>query len=57
MSQPSMVDRLEPQHADDGSGRCRSCSSGAQAGRYRFPCPIRLAVDEARRKLAEERPR
>jgi hypothetical protein len=56
MSQPRMVDRLEVQHSDDGSGRCRICSAGAQTGRYRYPCPIRVAVDEARRRLETVRP-
>jgi hypothetical protein len=50
MSQPQMADRLEAQHADDGTGRCRCCSAGAQTGRYQHPCDIRLAVDEARRR-------
>ncbi|MGH3587473.1 MAG: hypothetical protein ACRDQ0_14230 [Pseudonocardia sp.] len=51
MSQPQMTDRLADVHADDGSGRCRTCSSGAQTGRYQHPCDIRIAVDEARRRL------
>jgi hypothetical protein len=52
MSQPQMIDRLAPLHADDGTGRCRTCSSGGQTGRYQHPCNIRRAVDEARRLLA-----
>jgi hypothetical protein len=51
VSQPQMIDRLALTHADDGSGRCRSCSSGAQTGRYAYPCSIKRAVDEARRRL------
>jgi hypothetical protein len=50
MSQPLMADRLEAQHADDGTGRCRSCSGGAQTGHFQYPCDIRLAVDDARRR-------
>jgi hypothetical protein len=45
-----MADRLEIEHADDGTGRCRSCSAGGQTGRYQYPCNIRLAVDDARRR-------
>jgi hypothetical protein len=45
-SQSGMADRLLAEHADDGSGRCRTCSAGAQTGRYRWPCAIqRAAVD------------
>jgi hypothetical protein len=57
VSQPQMIERLAPQHEDDGSGRCRSCSSGAQTGRYRYPCPIRVAVEEACRQLSRVVPR
>jgi len=53
MSQSGMADRLEKQHADDGGGRCRCCSAGAQTGRYSYPCAIRDAVDEARRRMGE----
>jgi hypothetical protein len=56
MSQPQMADRLEQQHADDGTGHCRSCSSGGQTGRYRHPCAIRDAVDEARRRMSTATP-
>ena len=45
-SQPGMADRLVAEHADDGSGRCRVCSTGAQTGRFRWPCTLyRSAVD------------
>ena len=46
-SQPGMADRLLAEHADDGSGRCRVCSSGAQSGRYQWPCAIQQAATEA----------
>lgn len=46
-SQPGMAERLLAEHADDGSGRCRVCSSGAQAGRYQAPCAIALAATDA----------
>ncbi len=50
MSQPAMAERLVAQHADDGTGHCRCCTSGAQTGRYRYPCDILLAVHEAARR-------
>jgi hypothetical protein len=53
MSRSEMADRLESDHADDGTGHCRSCSCGGQTGRYTYPCDIRRAVDEARRRMAE----
>ena len=46
-SQPGMAERLLAEHADDGSGRCRCCTSGAGAGRYQFPCAIRRAATDA----------
>jgi hypothetical protein len=46
-SQPGMADRLLAEHADDGSGRCRVCSSGALTGRYRWPCAIQRAATDA----------
>ena len=39
-SQPGMAQRLLVEHANDGSGRCRRCSTGAQTGHYRWPCLI-----------------
>jgi hypothetical protein len=53
MSQPSMIDRLDPQHADDGTGHCRSCTSGGQSGRDKYPCSIRNNLDQARRRLPD----
>lgn len=46
-SQPGMAERLLAEHADDGSGRCRVCSSGAMTGHYRWPCTIGLCATEA----------
>lgn len=54
MSQPAMADRLAREHAEDGHGRCRTCSGGAQSGRVRFPCTIMLAVIDARTRRATE---
>ena len=38
--QPGLAARLIAAHADDGTGRCRVCSGGAQAGRHRWPCQL-----------------
>jgi hypothetical protein len=57
MPSPGMVTRLAAEHANDGSGRCRSCSQGAQSGRTRYPCTIRTHVDEARRRMAARKSR
>ena len=46
-SQPGMAERLLAEHADDGSGRCRICSTGAQTGRYRWPCTIHRCASRA----------
>ena len=46
-SEADMAARLLAEHADDGSGRCRCCSSGAQAGRYQYPCAIARAATDA----------
>jgi hypothetical protein len=52
MSRPSIIDRLVSEHVDDGTGRCRSCSSAHQPGRGDYPCAIRNDLDDARRRLA-----
>jgi hypothetical protein len=46
-SQPRMAERLLAEQADDGSGRRRCCTAGAQSGRYQFPCAIALAATDA----------
>lgn len=51
-ARPEMAQRIAAEHTDDGHGRCRACSKGAHAPRHLHPCPIRLAVEEARRRLA-----
>lgn len=48
VSQPGMAERLLAQHADDGKGRCRVCTPGAQAAHYRWPCSIHGAATRAR---------
>lgn len=47
VSQPGMGGRLLAQHADDGRGRCRVCTPGAQAAHQRWPCSIYGAATEA----------
>jgi hypothetical protein len=37
------------QHADDGTGHCRVCTTGAQAGRHVWPCQTHLAAEQAAR--------
>jgi hypothetical protein len=43
-SDPGMAERLVQAHADDGTGRCRVCSGGAQSGRYAWPCSLYTAA-------------
>ncbi|QYN41138.1 hypothetical protein K1T35_48235 (plasmid) [Pseudonocardia sp. DSM 110487] len=52
-SNPEMAVRLIEDHRDDGTGHCRSCSSGAQTGHYTFPCNILLDAQDAIRRLGE----
>ena len=48
LAQPaSCIAGLLAEHADDGTGHCRVCSGGGQSGRYRYPCAIRIAAEEA----------
>ena len=47
-SEPCMAERLLGAHADDGTGRCRVCSTGAQSGRLRWPCTIHHRAHQAR---------
>jgi hypothetical protein len=39
-AQQGMAARLIAEHADDGTGRCRVCSAGAQGGHHRWPCQL-----------------
>lgn len=52
VSQPGMAERLLARHVDDGRGRCRVCTSGAQAMHHRWPCSIHRAATEAERVRA-----
>ena len=47
VSQPGLAQRLLAHHADDGKGRCRLCTLGAQTGHHRFPCTIHVAATHA----------
>jgi hypothetical protein len=40
VGQPGLAARLLAEHVDDGTGHCRVCSAGPQAGRKVWPCPI-----------------
>jgi hypothetical protein len=42
-----MADTIVHQHADDGTGHCRQCTTGAQAGRHVWPCLTYLAARQA----------
>lgn len=44
---PGAAQRLLAVHMEDGSGRCRVCSSGRQAGRYVWPCQLHLLATRA----------
>jgi hypothetical protein len=45
--QPGAPAHLLELHVDDGTGRCRVCSSGTATGRHRHPCAIRVLAGEA----------
>ncbi len=47
MNNPNMPDDLVRQHANDGNGRCRLCTAGAQTGRYVWPCQTYRAAARA----------
>lgn len=51
---PNMAERLLATHTDDGSGHCRACPLGGQAGRHRWPCSIFDYAVRAR-EIARER--
>ena len=46
-AEPGMAQRLLRAHADDGTGRCRTCSTGAQTGRFQWPCTIHKRAHQA----------
>ena len=46
-AEPGMAQRLLRAYADDGTGRCRICSTGAQTGRFQWPCTIHKRAHQA----------
>ena len=46
-AEPGMAQRLLAVHTDDGTGRCRVCTSGAQAARQHWPCPLHGLAERA----------
>jgi len=59
LARDSRAERLAVEHVDDGTGHCRSCSAGAQAGRQNWPCSLfgyaARARDVARRRAVPPR--
>jgi hypothetical protein len=48
---PEGLARLAAEHTEDGTGHCRTCPAGAQAGRTTWPChlaALAAAATEAR---------
>lgn len=45
--QPGLVARLLTDHVDDGTGHCRVCTAGAQAGRQVSPCRLLDLAEQA----------
>jgi hypothetical protein len=48
---PGLAARLLAEHVDDGTGRCRRCPLGGQAGHQRWPCRIYDAAYQAVRSM------
>lgn len=44
---PGAAERLLAVHTEDGSGRCRVCSSGRQTARYVWPCQLHVLATRA----------
>lgn len=59
-AQDGMAAILITLHSDDGTGHCRQCTSGAQAGRHVWPCQTYLAASSCRNDtvgiIAHDRP-
>lgn len=47
VNQHGMAATVIDQHVDDGTGHCRTCTAGAQTGRYTWPCLTYLAARRA----------
>lgn len=52
LAQPTAAATLLDTHTDDGGGRCRVCTAGAQRGHSAWPCTLHVAA----RRAAELRP-
>lgn len=46
-ARPDLAETLLADHADDGTGRCRVCTNGAQAARQRHPCRLYELAEKA----------
>ena len=59
-SQAGMAEALLGQHNDDGTGHCRVCTCGGQAGRQVWPCTTFVAAKAAaagrRHRVAPDEP-
>jgi hypothetical protein len=42
-----MAQRMLAEHRDDGTGHCRVCTAGPQAGRKVWPCPSHGLAEQA----------
>lgn len=47
-SHPDVATKLIAEHRDDGTGHCRACPIGAQAGYHTFPCALYTIAVRAR---------
>jgi hypothetical protein len=54
LGEPGVVARLLAEHVDDGTGHCRVCTAGAQAGRQKFPCRLREFAEQASDAMPDE---
>jgi hypothetical protein len=52
LSEPGLPATILGQHRDDGTGHCRLCTDGGQAGRKTWPCRIHDAAHAATEQLA-----
>ena len=48
LARDGRADRLAAQHVDDGTGHCRSCAAGPQAGRHVWPCSLAALAAQGR---------
>jgi hypothetical protein len=46
------AERLAVEHVDDGTGHCRTCPAGPQAGRTTWPCNLANLAAAARELVA-----